>query len=205
MIQWETVGHQVAIAGKVTDAQTNRELSRALVKITSAPAEFMNWLNNRAIQYGTRWKSMLERPDQVLTATDGHFHFLDLPNGGYTLSASLPGAGTRYGTDQTQVTVSRDAQGKIAVVAADFTLPPTTIKGRVNGPSATKIAMAQVRVRGSGEQTFSDSEGSYLLTSLEAGNRTVMVSARGYRPLSRPMTLDAPGTVQTLDITLEET
>ena len=202
MTQWETVRHQVAIAGQVSDAQGNVPLGGARVRITSGPAVFTNWLAVHALQYGEAWATLPKRPDQVLTAADGHFHFMDLPNGQYTLTVSLPGAGTRYGSAQVQATVSRNAQGKITMAASDIALPPTTIKGRVNGPGNANVAMAKIRVQGSGEQTFSDGQGRYLLTGLETGSRTVLVTAQGFRPLSRPVTLTAAGAVQTLDFAL---
>lgn len=202
MIPVDTVRHQVAIAGQVTDSQQNRALGGAQVRISAGPAEFMNWLAVRAIQYGAAWETLRDRPDQVFTAGDGHFHFMDLPNGQYTLTVSLPGAGTSYGSAQAQATVSRNAQGKITMAVSDIALPPTAIKGKVTGPGNVNVVMAKVRLQGSGEQTFSDGQGRYLLAGLETGNRTVLVSAQGFRSLSRPVTLNNAGAVQTLDFAL---
>ena len=147
--------------------------------------------------------TLVERPDRTLTVEDGHFHFLDLPDGQYTLEASLPGSGTRFGTAQAQATVER-AQGKIAMAAADIALPPTTLKGRITSQNQNKpVFMAQVRVKGSGESAFTDSNGCYLLAGLEAGNRTLLVSATGYQPLApQTVQLSAAGAVQTKDIIL---
>jgi hypothetical protein len=202
MISVETVRHQVAIAGRVSDAQRNVALGGAFVKITAGPAEFMNWLAAHALQYGEAWATLTKRPDQVLTAADGHFHFMDLPNGQYTLTASLPGAGTRYGSAQVQASVSRNAQARIAMAVSDMALPPTAVRGRVTGPGNANVVMAKVRVQGSGEQTFSDGQGRYLLAGVETGSRTVLVTAQGFRPLSRPVNLTAAGAVQTLDFAL---
>ena len=145
---------------------------------------------------------LTERPDQTLTATDGHFHFMDLPNGQYTLVASMPDSGSRYGTAQTQLSVSRNASGHIVMAVADIALPPTTIKGKVTGPGSTNVMMAKIQVQGSGEQTFSDSQGRYLLTGIETGNRTILVSAQGLQSNSRPVTLGSAGLVQTVDFNL---
>jgi hypothetical protein len=100
MSDWEIVRHQVAISGRVTDAQTGRAIAGARVSLDSGPETF--------------------------TAADGHFHFLDLPPGPYTLQASVPGAGTRYGPAPMTVTVKWDDQGKITLAIADLALSPRT-------------------------------------------------------------------------------
>jgi Carboxypeptidase regulatory-like domain len=202
VVTWEIVRHRVAIAGRVTDAQTGRTIGGAQVRITTAPAAFTDGLALRAIQYGAGWTAMAERPDRTRTAPDGHFHFLDLPDGQYTLTASLPGFGSQYGTAEKQAIVSRDAQGNITMAAADMALAPTTLKGRITDQEGNPVAMAEVRVKGSGERTLSDGQGQYLLTALEVGQRTVLVSAQGYQPASQTALLSPAGTVQTLDMTL---
>jgi hypothetical protein len=88
------------------------------------------------------------------------------------------------------------------MAAADMALAPTTLKGRITDQESNPVAMAEVRVKGSGERAFSDGQGQYLLTGLEVGQRTVLVSAPGYQPASQTALLNAAGTVQTLDITL---
>jgi hypothetical protein len=42
MSEWEVVRHQVAVAGRVSDAQTGRSLGGVQVKITNAPAAFLD-------------------------------------------------------------------------------------------------------------------------------------------------------------------
>jgi hypothetical protein len=198
----EPTRHQVAIAGSVTDAQTAAAIGRARVEIEAAPDAFAGWLALLAVQYGDRWAAMDERPDRTHSAADGHFHFLDLPDGDYTLSASLPVSGTRYDTAQAEVTVSRDGEGNIAMVTADMALPPTALKGQITDQgSGDAVLMAQVRVKGSGERAFSDRDGQYLLAGLEAGERTVVISAPGYSTVSRTMQLSQGETVE-LDVAL---
>ncbi|MGD9101251.1 MAG: carboxypeptidase regulatory-like domain-containing protein [Anaerolineae bacterium] len=207
MPTWETVRHQVAIAGRVSDAQTGKTIARARVEITAAPAEFTAWLAIRAKQHQEHWETMDERPDRTRTALDGHFHFLDLPDGSYTLTVSLPGSGSRYGTAQVVATVSRDAEENIVMAAADTTLPPTTVKGQITEQDSDPVilvAMAEVRVKGSGERTFSDGQGQYLLAGLETGARTVLVSAQGYQPASQAVSLNQAGVEQTLNFALSE-
>lgn len=201
-LKLEPTRHQIAIAGNVTDAQTGAAIGRARAEITAAPAAFTDWLAIHAKQHRDRWAVMEERPDRTRTAVDGHFHLLDLPDGDYNLTASLPGSGTRYGTAQAAATVSRDAQGSITMATADIALPPTALKGQITDQaSGEPLVMAEVRVKGSGERTFSDGQGQYLLTSLEAGERTVLVSARGYETAIRTARLTQGGTVE-LDVAL---
>jgi hypothetical protein len=184
----QPVRRQVAIYGQVSDAQTGLPIQGALVEIGKMPEAFQKWLALRSKQYGTDWDRMSERPDRTRTAVDGHFHFLDLPDGEYTLTASLPGAGTRYGTAQVTVTVSREDGGKIARNSADMALPPTAIKGHIAAANESPVVMAKIQIEGSAELAFSDSKGNYLLSGLEAGKlgakRTVnvRVSASGCQP-----------------------
>ena len=197
MSTWEILSHQVAIAGRVTNAQTKAALPNALVEITAAPPEF-NIDNQFAVK-------------EVKTSPDGHFHFLDLPNGNYTLVASLPNAGSRYGTATGEVTVSRNAKGRIVMASVDIPIPATTLQGEVKDTEAEAVVMAQVKVQGSSEQTFSNSQGEYILIGLEATSqqeptsqqeRTILVKASGYQSSSQTVLLNQPGVVQSLDFVL---
>lgn len=196
-----TVRHRAAVAGRLTDAESGKPLAGARVEITAAPPELAARLIVQAEQFGARWAAMEERPDRARTAADGHFHFLDLPAGDYTLTASLPRAGSRYGTESVAVAVT---SGSLA--AADMALPPTTVKGRLTGPGPDNepVALALVRVRGSGERTYSDAAGDYRLSALEKGERTVVVTARGFAaPPPQTVVLADAGAVATLDLTLQ--
>ena len=198
----EIVRHRVAIAGRVTDAQTGRAIGGARVEITAAPGIFADWLAIRKIQYGAHWVAMAERPDRTRTAADGHFHFLDLPDGQYTLTASLPSAVSRYGKAESRAMLSRDGDGTITTAAADIALPPTTLKGEITDQAGDRVALAEVRVQGSGERAFSDAQGRYVLAGLEIGQRTVLVLAQGYQPVSQTLVIGPAGTVQALNVVL---
>ncbi|MBP0001114.1 MAG: carboxypeptidase regulatory-like domain-containing protein [Cyanobacteria bacterium SID2] len=204
MTSWETIRHPIAISGRVSNARTGKPCPAAQVEITSAPAEFTAWLALKALPYGDRWPDLPQRPDRIRTAVDGHFHFLDLPNGDYTLTASIPQQGSRYGTAQTTVTVSRSAD-RIVAVTADLALSPTTLQGRITNASAEAVSFAEIRIRGSGERSFSNRSGDYQLLQLEAStqiDRTVIVSASGYQSVTQTIAIDQPGVVRTLDIVL---
>ncbi len=196
------IRHQVAIAGQVTDKQMGRAIGGAMVELTSSPSAFKEWLSERKKQYGDRWDSMDQRADRTRTAPDGHFHFIDLPDGQYTLSVSLPSSGSRYGTAKVNVTVSVNANGNVTMASANIDLPPTTIKGKVTKQGSGAVAMAEVRVKGSRESVFSDSKGLYLLTGLEKGQRTVLASARSCQEKSIPIKVNK-GEVHTQDFVLD--
>ncbi|MBW2121691.1 MAG: hypothetical protein JRH07_07580, partial [Deltaproteobacteria bacterium] len=104
MSEWEIIRHVVAIAGRVIDGQTGRAVRGGQVVISHGPETFMAWLAARAKERGSPWASMAERPDRTRTEADDHIQFMDLPEGDYTLAASLPGALGRYGTARKDVT-----------------------------------------------------------------------------------------------------
>jgi hypothetical protein len=161
MLKLAPTRHQVAIHGRVTDSQTGRSIQGAEVTI-NGPAK------------ATRQ-----------AAADGHFHVLDLPAGEYTLTASLPGAGSRYGTAQSQAAIAWNGNGIQAPVVVNLALPPTTVKGHILTPAPENpapVVLAEVRVKGSGERAFTDGEGRYLLAGIEIGRRTLLVTARGHAP-----------------------
>lgn len=175
--------------------------------ITNAPEEFAKWLNLKSLQYGNQWQAMVERPDRTRTAVDGHFHFLDLPNGEYSLTASLPGAGKRYNTALVSVTVSRQNNDKIIMATADIALPPTTLKGKISDPNGDPVYLAEVWVNRSTESAYSNQQGQYLLMELEASEkqkRTIMVSAPGYELAAQEVLLSQAGAEKTLDFVLQK-
>lgn len=142
------------------------------------------------------------------TAADGLFYFLDLPEGDYTLIASMPNSQRRYGVSQGKnVTVSRNDQDDIAISVADITLPSTSIIGKISSTieaSDEPIMLAEVRIKGSQDSTFSDSKGEYILSKLEASvrERTVIVQAQGYQDTQRTIALSEPGEQKILDFEL---
>ncbi|MGK7877655.1 MAG: carboxypeptidase-like regulatory domain-containing protein [Xenococcaceae cyanobacterium] len=204
----EAISHQVAIAGQVRNAQTNQGIPGVQVEITGMPPAFQAKLALLAQLYSTDWGHRKERPDRTQTRYDGCFYFLDLPNGDYTLSASLLQAGTRYGSaERRNVTVSRDLHGKIANrVIVTIDLPPTSLAGKITDRNNKALVMAKVQLEGSSEYTFSDRNGNYRLIGLEASQspsqqRQVKVNARGYQSQATPIVL-TQGQLQTMNISL---
>lgn len=197
MLKWELIQHQVAIAGQVTNAQTKRAIPNAEVIITEAPSAFTNWLKLKSLQYGDRWNFMFKRPDRTITADDGHFHFLELPEGEYSLTASVPNAARRYGKAMLTLTVPTKVEGKIITTAADMAVPTTVLQGKIFNQNEEPVLMAQVQF-GNRESTFSNDLGQYSLFSMQASEieRMVLVSAQGYQPTSQSVVINQPGTLQ---------
>jgi hypothetical protein len=149
-----------------------------------------------------------QRFDQLSTALDGHFYFLDLPDGKYTLSASQPKLGSRYGkADAKNITVKRDINGTLTPAnTSPIQLSPTTIKGQITDEPGDPIILAEIRVQGSGEVTFSDSNGNYRLAALETSDqkRTVAVKAIGFQPAEKTVLLNKAGSEKTLNFALKK-
>jgi len=203
MSDWVTARHKVAIAGRVSDASTGKAVSNALVWIIAMPEALEQRLTMLSRIYRNEWSTLQARLDRTESREDGLFYFLDLPEGSYTIMASIPDSGSRYGTVQQPAEVAHDDKGEVKVSFIDLALQPTCLTGKITGPNhKTAIVLAEVRVKGSGERTFSDAQGQYVLRSIEPGRRTIEVSAQGYKPKSEPVTIASPGTVETVNMSL---
>ncbi|APR88346.1 hypothetical protein A7982_13695 [Minicystis rosea] len=179
------------------------------------PAAFRSFLAKRAIVYGALWTALAERPDRTSTAIDGTFHFVDLPDGAYTVTFSAPTSVGRYGSPQVDFTVARDAEGKLVTTMTIVCMPPSGARGLVSGPApgsaptapAVSITGARVRVRGSGELAYSDVGGRFYLPGLETGTLTLEITASNYEPVTTPVivvggTITDVGTVTLVPTTL---
>jgi Carboxypeptidase regulatory-like domain len=204
--QWEIVRRQVAVAGRVVDGRTGKPFSGATVTIAAMPDAFRRKLELRAMQFGAGWNGMAERADRTRSRADGSFYFLNLPDGDYQLSATLPSMGKRYGTANAEVSVSRGDDGRMKIAFVDLALQPTVVEGKITGAGQKgAVVMAQVRVKGSGEKTFSDAKGHYLLAGVEPGDRSVQALAQGYRPAVQRVSLKMAGGAGTLNFSLTKT
>jgi hypothetical protein len=201
--EWQVLRRRVAIAGRVVDASTGKPLGDAQVTITAMPPAFSKWLKFAATPYGNRWDKMSERADRTRSRADGWFFFMDLPDGSYRLQASAPDFGRRFGKPEESAKVSRDGQGNIKMAVVKLALQPTMVHGKVTGPGKEPgVPLARVRVKGSGERSFTDSQGKFVVAGIEPGTRTLIVSAQGYRAESQVFTLAGPGESQTVNFTL---
>lgn len=185
VLTWEVVRHQAAVAGVVTDAQTGKPIAGASIECT-----------NLALEINKTTK----------TSDDGHYYFMDLPDGDFTVDASLPQSGSRYGTAQIVASVTRTSEGRINLATANLALPPTGVNGHITGPDAddnvVDILLADVKIKGSEDQAFSNNQGVYVLSGVETGTRTLLVKAQGYDPVNQPVAVNTVGAVVTQDILL---
>jgi hypothetical protein len=219
--------HRVAIAGRILDAVNGKPMMRARVEITAGPPKYTERLgrlaDDRFLQ-GAKPKKL----GATATRGDGLFFFLDLPEGDYKLVAFLPkgdlytrppgnarhngSAGhnqedsfawkgdRRYGKAQFSVKVSYDPGGfdRLTVVR----LQPTGIMGRVLASvNQNAVLMAEIRLKGSGERTFTNAQGQYTLVGMQPNARrqqTVQVRARGYRDQVMEVLIDEPGACKKL-------
>lgn len=187
-----TLRFQAAIAGRVLDAQSLKPAAGIRVQITAMPAAFQAILDALALQHGASW-SAERRPDVARSELDGVFHFGDLPNGDYELTLTLPGGDARYGTATAIVTVSHAADGTVTTPFLSVSIPPTAVTGTIlrlvppqgnQQPTTAPLRMARVRVRGTGEATYSSAAGTYYLTGADPGPQMLELSAPGYVPAS---------------------
>jgi hypothetical protein len=203
MSTWEQIRHQAAIAGRVTDQQDGGPVAGAAVSIASSSGSFADWLALKALAFGPAWDALAVRPDRVPSAVDGQFCFIDLPDGTYTVTAAWAPQGSRYGTAVGTATVARDAAGTIKLATVDLALPPTRISGVVTVKSSqSPVVMAEVRLAGSSDSTFTDGQGRYVLSAIEPGPRTVRVLADGFAPAEASIDVDGRGKSVTMNFAL---
>jgi carboxypeptidase family protein len=120
MSDWEEVRHSVALLGLVTEEKTGKPIGGAVVTITGMPKEFKVKSEMRVMQVLRPGYKQTARIDETQTDYDGHFYFMDLPVGSYTVSASTAGRNPALGSGEGRVTVNKD--GRYEIAAVDITV-----------------------------------------------------------------------------------
>ncbi|WP_448574198.1 carboxypeptidase regulatory-like domain-containing protein [Trichothermofontia sp.] len=193
---WQhTIRPQVAIAGRVTEIDTEHPLPGVEIRLTTVPPVLQKRWQLQALA-----TQPLTNPTQ--TRGDGFFYFLDLPPGEYGLRATVPQGGRRYQAVEQAFTLTAQADGTIPPQFLDLVIPTTRLRGTIQ-TAAEPVAMAQIQLVGSGDRVFSNPDGTYQFAALEASPqpRQVQVSAKGYATITQAIVLQA-GQVHTLDFTL---
>ena len=172
------IAHRAALVGRVIDKLGQGPLPGVSVEITDSPPAYRTWL--ATLRQGRPGA----RPDRIATDGDGRFRWIDLPAGSYTLRASAPDPRYADATATASVVVNAAASVEIA-------LDPTALAGRVNADNpAGPLAMVRVRMRDSGEVTFTAGDGSFTLSPVEPGaTRVIELSAQRYVTVTRTVSL----------------
>lgn len=115
---WDTVRHQVAICGRVADAN-GTPVTGAQITIMAMPQAFKLRVESAASVAGCAWEDRDERYDRTVSLADGIYYFLDLPAGRYTLKGIDARSGTQ---DEKDTSVAWSQDGKVKMAVADFKL-----------------------------------------------------------------------------------
>lgn len=205
-VQYETVRRQVAISGSVKDMVTRKPLGGVEVVVVSGPPAFVSELELLKKIYGIHRDGLKNLSVKTNTGNDGFFYFMDLPDGNYTVEARCPGYGSRYGKAEKTVDVKRSDKGGVLLSSLEIMLPSSVVRGRVvRAGSYAPVAMAEVRVEGSSECSFTDENGCFILSGLEASSavpRSLAVSATGYQRACIDVLLASPGDEKEVDVHL---
>jgi Carboxypeptidase regulatory-like domain len=195
------VRRRAVLAGRVVDAD-GKPVAAARVELTAVPRSLQPSLAARRVQHGSAWDLLDRRLDRTRTDASGRFVFVDLPSGAYRVAASLPGSGSRYGTASGKAQVKRGGLAPAKLAWVDLELPRTTVTGKVTGPRSKPVRLASVQAKGSPGGTFTDAEGRYVLSGLEAGQHVLLVRARGFEPAEQSVALPTPGVTKRVNVTL---
>ncbi len=115
---WEIIRRQVAIGGYVENI-AHKPVTGANLAITEFPEEFAAQIAGARAVAGPDWSTTDQRPDRMASRPDGNYFFMDLPNGDYTVCASIQGSEEQV---EQHASVSRDPAGRIEIAWANFRL-----------------------------------------------------------------------------------
>lgn len=207
MSKFELLSRKVSIAGEITDSNTGKPIKDVIVVLNKYPSAFKSLLELKSKQYNKEWKNMGMRPDRTVTDSIGHFHFMDLPAGKYTIGAMAGLRTKRYSEGEIEVDVNDFSDENFKYSKADIKLQSTSVKGVITDKSTDEpVVFAEVSIKGSNETSISNIKGEYLLNALETvpnKPRGLRVTAKGYKTVSKKVSLTEPGTLKKVSFSLE--
>jgi hypothetical protein len=115
---WEIIRRQVAIGGRVVDAN-NQPVGGVQVTLGSIPVKLKRQAKGRVDVRAAGREDLEQRPDRTLSQPDGVYFFLDLPEGTYTVSATEFRTG-KHG--QKSASIVLDKQRNLKMAQADLKL-----------------------------------------------------------------------------------
>lgn len=193
MVDQQTIRHWVAIAGRVSDSQTQQPIVGAELTLVDGPPAFQEIVD--VCRRDPQWEERKVRLNHTVSRSGGLFFFLDLPTGGpYQLEIVVPHQATRYGRQRHNQPIDvapmpASAAHPVRYHWADVALTATSVTGVVLTEVAgaqKPVAKATVTVQDA--QTATDEEGKFTLHGL-IGPRA---DARIIPPLPR-LRVTAPG------------
>ena len=169
---------------------TGDELGIAAIYATSAPTptgsiagtvtDGADGIGGASVSTGTG--------QSTTTAGDGSYTLSDVPTGSSTVTASADGY---VGASDTTTVV----ENLTSLVSFTLALVPTgTITGTVTDAADSSLISGATVSTDTGEETTTASDGTYTLTDVPTGERTVSVAARGYGDASQVVTVTDGGT-----------
>jgi hypothetical protein len=168
--QWVVLRQAACVAGCVLIAETTQPLPGTRIDVANGQGPVAS----------------------TIARADGSFVMLGLPSGTYTLNASTPQLGGRYGSRELY-DVTIPAQGPIEPLT--IYLPPTGLRGFVQAKDATgtlqPVAGAQMQLRDDTITVLTKTNGEYELAGVTAGTHILMVTANGYATKSLKIILEA--------------
>lgn len=135
MVDKPFTGHWVAIAGRVTDRQTQQPIVGAALTLVDGPPAFQSIVD--VCRGDPHWEQRKVRLNHTVSRAGGVFYFIDLPDGGpYQIEVTVPHQAARYGSHRHKPAI--DVAPKPASAAhpvryqwVDVALPSTGVIGGV--------------------------------------------------------------------------
>ncbi|MCA9446313.1 MAG: carboxypeptidase regulatory-like domain-containing protein [Candidatus Omnitrophica bacterium] len=126
---------------------------------------------------------LLGSSQTVTSATDGRYHFSNVPVGNYQVSFYYPGA---VAADPIDVTIEAGVQTALSEVVLEKSKesesqPTGAVKGKVSLEGDADFSGVTVFVSGAGKFAETDKEGLYWIEGIPGGSHDLIFEKEGYR------------------------